>query len=70
MGKRIQHKTNRSKWNLFALIFVLLIGCSQVNDLPLTPEVAFNVPEVPSQCADVYANIRCWSNDERRDEGG
>lgn len=47
MGKRIQHKTNRSKWNLFALIFVLLIGCSQVNDLPLTPEAAFNVPEVP-----------------------
>ena len=47
MGKRTQHKTNR--WNRipFALIFALLIGCSQVNDLPLTPEAAFNVPEVP-----------------------
>ena len=47
MGKRTRHKTNR--WNRipFALIFVLLIGCSQVNDLPLNPEAAFNFPEVP-----------------------
>ena len=47
MGKRTQHKTNRWNRNLFALIFVLLIGCSQVNDLPLTPEAAFDVPDVP-----------------------
>ena len=47
MGKRTQHKTNR--WNRipFALIFVLLIGCSQVNDLPLNPEAAFGLPDVP-----------------------
>ena len=47
MGKRTQHKTNR--WNRipFALIFVLLIGCLQVNDLPLNPEAAFGLPDVP-----------------------
>ena len=33
MGKRTQHKTNRWHRIPFALIFVLLIGCSQVNDL-------------------------------------
>jgi len=47
VGKTTQHKNNRWNRNLFALIFVLLIGCSQVNDLPLTPEAAFGVPDVP-----------------------
>ena len=47
MGKRMQHITYRWNRNLFAVIFVLLTGCSQVNDLPLNPEAAFGLPDVP-----------------------
>ena len=47
MGKRTQHKIKRWNRDLFALSFVLLIGCSQVNDLPLTSEAAFALPDVP-----------------------
>jgi len=47
MGNRTQQKTNRRNRNLFASIFALLIGCSQVNELPLTSEAAFALPDVP-----------------------
>jgi hypothetical protein len=47
MGKRTQQKTNFQNRNLLASIFVLLLGCSQVNELPLTPDAAFTLPDVP-----------------------
>ena len=47
MGKRTQQKTNLRNRNLFVSIFVLLIGCSQVNELPPNPDAAFTLPDVP-----------------------
>ena len=47
MNKRTQ--CNRKRWHqrLLAAIFMLLMGCSQINDLPRSSEAAFALPDVP-----------------------
>lgn len=47
MSKRTPHDRRHGNQVLLTAIFMLLMGCSQMNDLPLSSEAAFALPEVP-----------------------